>query len=92
MAIFLTTISYLLMAVAVGATVMRDASGDVADLVEIVNNTARSFMNQSIEYPIQLNEIKYGTHFYCENNHNCTYGGQNNFQVIHPFIHSLFLF
>ncbi|XP_008544301.1 bumetanide-sensitive sodium-(potassium)-chloride cotransporter isoform X1 [Microplitis demolitor] len=39
LAIILTTLSYLLMAAMVGATVMRDASGNVSDLLIMTNKT-----------------------------------------------------
>ncbi|XP_034943352.1 bumetanide-sensitive sodium-(potassium)-chloride cotransporter [Chelonus insularis] len=47
LAILLTTISYILMAIMVGATVVRDATGDINDILIFTNNTTMSF-NSSI--------------------------------------------
>ncbi|ERL92941.1 hypothetical protein D910_10246 [Dendroctonus ponderosae] len=55
LAVLITTISYILMAVFAGSTVLRDASGNITD-----------YLNGNISSCIP----------------NCTYGLQNNFQVI----------
>lgn len=77
------------MAVAVGATVMRDATGNVSDLIHVFNGTVRNFYNES-EYDLPLGEVKYGTHFDCTHN-SCTYGSQNNFQVRNIRVYFLYL-
>nr|XP_034182937.1 bumetanide-sensitive sodium-(potassium)-chloride cotransporter [Osmia lignaria]XP_034182938.1 bumetanide-sensitive sodium-(potassium)-chloride cotransporter [Osmia lignaria]XP_034182940.1 bumetanide-sensitive sodium-(potassium)-chloride cotransporter [Osmia lignaria] len=94
LAILLTTISYLFMALMVGGTVSRDASGDVNDLWNVYNssyNVLSSFnaTNETAESPIatanllnssQITWTAYGTKFNCTGN--CTYGSHNSFQVI----------
>lgn len=70
------------MAVTVGATVMRDASGNITDLMKGVNGTVyNDSYNDSF--------TKYDTHFICANSTECTYGSQNNFQVRGTFTMSL---
>lgn len=103
LAILLTTISYLFMALMVGGTVMRDASGDINDLWNIFNSsyTALSSLNatnETTESPIatlNTSEIvwsMYGTKFNCTGH--CLYGSHNSFQVIElvsvfgPFIYA----
>ncbi|XP_068978847.1 bumetanide-sensitive sodium-(potassium)-chloride cotransporter [Bombus flavifrons] len=103
LAILLTTISYLFMALMVGGTVMRDASGDINDLWNIFNSsyTALSSLNatnETTESPIatlNTSEIvwsKYGTKFNCTGH--CLYGSHNSFQAIElvsvfgPFIYA----
>ncbi|XP_076640567.1 sodium chloride cotransporter 69 isoform X1 [Colletes latitarsis] len=92
LAILLTTISYFLMALMVGGSVMRDASGNVNDLSNVFNNsyTTISPFNASNETTeittiatINTSEIvwsMYGTKFNCTGN--CPYGSHNSFQVI----------
>ncbi|XP_026672114.1 bumetanide-sensitive sodium-(potassium)-chloride cotransporter [Ceratina calcarata] len=89
LAIFLTTISYLLMALMVGASVMRDASGDVNDLWTVFNSSYAGLSsfnasNETTEIPIatqnQIAWSRYGTKFNCTGN--CQYGSHNSFQVI----------
>ena len=94
LAILLTTISYLFMALMVGGSVSRDASGDVNDLWNVYNSSysvLSSFnaTNETAESPIatanllnssQITWTAYGTKFNCTGN--CTYGSHNSFQVI----------
>lgn len=79
------------MALMVGGSVMRDASGDVNDLWNIFNSsyTALSSLNgtnETTEFPIvTVNNSNviwsiYGTKFNCTEN--CPYGGHNSFQVL----------
>ncbi|OXU28442.1 hypothetical protein TSAR_008414 [Trichomalopsis sarcophagae] len=93
LAILITTMSYLLMALVVGATVMRDASGNAADLVaNVVNETANSLLNDSAvnflppAASVFKNLTEYGTNFNCTVDEDpvtgCKYGSQNSFQVI----------
>lgn len=103
-AILLTTLSYLLMAVMVGATVMRDATGDVNDLWTTFNTSipVLSFLganNDTAENTIPTVNISqpiwsvYGTKFNCTGG-GCAYGSHNSFQVIElvsafgPFIYA----
>lgn len=101
-AILITTLSYLMMAVMVGATVMRDASGNITDLITsnmFVNFTIPSLNSSIIENSSNeyLNvtptiETIYGTKFNCTGS--CKYGTHNSFQVIElvsafgPFIYA----
>ncbi|CAK9815935.1 Bumetanide-sensitive sodium-(potassium)-chloride cotransporter [Anthophora quadrimaculata] len=103
LAILLTTISYIFMALMVGGTVIRDASGDVNDLWNTFNSSYAALSNlnatnDTTEIPIttvdptQIVWTKYGTKFNCTGN--CPYGSQNSFQVIElvsafgPFIYA----
>ncbi|XP_060811351.1 bumetanide-sensitive sodium-(potassium)-chloride cotransporter [Bombus pascuorum] len=103
LAILLTTISYLFMALMVGGTVIRDASGDINDLWNIFNSsyTALSSLNATNETTessiatLNTSEIvwsMYGTKFNCTGH--CLYGSHNSFQVIElvsifgPFIYA----
>ncbi|KAK0180491.1 hypothetical protein PV327_006127 [Microctonus hyperodae] len=101
-AILITTLSYLMMAVMVGATVMRDASGNITDLITtdmFVNFTISSFNSSIIkkssnEYLNVTSTVgnTYGTKFNCTGS--CKYGTHNSFQVIElvsafgPFIYA----
>ncbi|XP_076232956.1 sodium chloride cotransporter 69 isoform X2 [Calliopsis andreniformis] len=93
LAILLTTISYILMALMVGGTVIRDASGDVNDLWNVFNhsyaalstfnntsNDSTESVTMTAEYPSQIVWSAYGTKFNCTGN--CSYGSHNSFQVI----------
>nr|XP_050849728.1 bumetanide-sensitive sodium-(potassium)-chloride cotransporter isoform X1 [Vespula vulgaris]XP_050849729.1 bumetanide-sensitive sodium-(potassium)-chloride cotransporter isoform X1 [Vespula vulgaris]XP_050849730.1 bumetanide-sensitive sodium-(potassium)-chloride cotransporter isoform X1 [Vespula vulgaris]XP_050849731.1 bumetanide-sensitive sodium-(potassium)-chloride cotransporter isoform X1 [Vespula vulgaris]XP_050849732.1 bumetanide-sensitive sodium-(potassium)-chloride cotransporter isofo len=104
LAILLTTLSYILMAIMVGGSVMRDASGDINDLRTTVNNSyvVQSFLdvrNDTSEENVTIvgnwNETiwsVYGTKFNCTSG--CNYGTHNSFQVIElvsafgPFIYA----
>lgn len=83
------------MALIVGATVMRDASGNVADLVaNVVNESVNSLLNDSAvafvppAASVLKNLTEFGTNFNCTTDENpdtgCKYGSQNSFQVIFP--------
>ncbi|KAJ8688514.1 hypothetical protein QAD02_024309 [Eretmocerus hayati] len=100
LAIFITTSSYIMMAITVGATVVRDATGDVEDLF---NETIGALTNDSITTmwtnAPHRNWSSFGTDFDCErhylvHNKTCAYGIQNNYQVIElvaafgPFIYA----
>ncbi|KAG9430123.1 bumetanide-sensitive sodium-(potassium)-chloride cotransporter [Apis mellifera carnica] len=102
LAILLTTISYLFMALMVGGSVMRDASGDVNDLWNIFNSSyaalsSSNTTNETTESSIIVNSNQivwsiYSTKFNCTGN--CQYGSHNSFQVIElvsafgPFIYA----
>ena len=78
----------------VGATVMRDATGDVSDLLNVVNRSISSALNNTLNSSIEMassnNENRtwspYGTDFRC-NATSCKYGSQNSFQVIIKLIY-----
>ncbi|KAL6255261.1 hypothetical protein P5V15_013599 [Pogonomyrmex californicus] len=92
LAILLTSLSYLIMAIMVGGTVMRDASGNVADLWTTYNNSllALSMSGADNDTTIDnstiienLNHTSwsiYGTAFNCTPE--CKYGSHNSFEVI----------
>ncbi|XP_072764865.1 bumetanide-sensitive sodium-(potassium)-chloride cotransporter [Anoplolepis gracilipes] len=90
LAIILTSLSYLLMAIMVGGTVMRDASGNVSDLWSTYNSfSALSVLgadNNTIENNTVILENAnrtwsiYRTAFNCTGG--CKYGSQNSFEVI----------
>ncbi|XP_033219683.1 bumetanide-sensitive sodium-(potassium)-chloride cotransporter [Belonocnema kinseyi] len=93
LAIFLTTLSYLIMAVMVGGSVMRDASGNITDIFSVYNTSVLrsivSLENQTIvENETYVEPIPekvwsiYGTSFNCTAPNNCPYGSHNSFQVI----------
>ncbi|KAG7208571.1 hypothetical protein KM043_014784 [Ampulex compressa] len=104
LAIFLTTLSYLFMAFMVGSTVMRDASGNITDLMTSYNSslpvlamfnasneTADSTVGPENSYQTAAWSV-YGTNFNCTGG--CAYGSHNSFQVIElvsafgPFIYA----
>ncbi|XP_051157409.1 bumetanide-sensitive sodium-(potassium)-chloride cotransporter [Leptopilina boulardi] len=104
LAIFLTTISYLIIAIMVGGSVMRDASGNIMDLFNIYNSSILRAIggleNQtSIENETYFESIPeknwsiYGTSFNCTQPY-CPFGTHNSFQVIElvsafgPFIYA----
>ncbi|XP_014229251.1 bumetanide-sensitive sodium-(potassium)-chloride cotransporter [Trichogramma pretiosum] len=96
LAILITTISYIVIAVISGASVLRDASGDVADLL----TTQAAAWNDSSYNNLSLvesarNFTSYGVDFSaCKASQSCRYGSQNSFQVIElvsgfgPFIYA----
>ncbi|XP_035736946.1 bumetanide-sensitive sodium-(potassium)-chloride cotransporter-like isoform X3 [Vespa mandarinia] len=104
LAILLTTLSYILMAIMVGGSVMRDASGDINDLRTTVNNSyvVQSFFdvrNDTSEENVTIagnwSETiwsVYDTKFNCTSG--CNYGTHNSFEVIElvsafgPFIYA----
>lgn len=63
---------------------MRDASGDVSDLVDVFNESTRSLLNESTSSMLLENQTttwkSYGTNFSCLPEQ-CAYGSQNSFQV-----------
>lgn len=77
------------MALMVGGSVMRDASGDVNDLWNIFNNSytalsSSNTTNETTESSIIVNSNQivwsiYSTKFNCTGN--CQYGSHNSFQV-----------
>jgi hypothetical protein len=73
------------MAVMVGATVMRDASGDISDLMNVLNASSTLSLNDSIMPTLSENQTRnwspYGTDFNCTTKR-CDYGSQNSFQVL----------
>ncbi|XP_043285167.1 bumetanide-sensitive sodium-(potassium)-chloride cotransporter [Venturia canescens] len=87
LAILLTTLSYLLMAFMIGGSVLRDASGNVTDLLSHVA-TENLTSGEALDRPWSI----YGTDFNCTNS--CPYGSHNSFQVIElvslfgPFIYA----
>ncbi|KAK2585480.1 hypothetical protein KPH14_010136 [Odynerus spinipes] len=103
LAILLTTLSYILMAIMVGGSVMRDASGDINDLRTTINN---SYVQSLLDIRNDTSEGNftiignlsetvwsvYGTKFNCTSG--CNYGSHNSFQVIElvsafgPFIYA----
>ncbi|XP_011171411.1 bumetanide-sensitive sodium-(potassium)-chloride cotransporter [Solenopsis invicta] len=91
LAILLTSLSYLLMAIMIGGSVMRDATGNVTDLWTTYNNSlsALSFLDIDNATMIENNTIieninrtwsVYGTDFNCTAG--CKYGSHNSFEVI----------
>uniref|UniRef100_A0A0C9QA88 NKCL_1 protein n=1 Tax=Fopius arisanus TaxID=64838 RepID=A0A0C9QA88_9HYME len=104
LAIALTTASYLMMAAMVGGTVMRDASGNLADLIELANNSVvllnttilpnTSMMVNSTVESLSVSGINwtYGRSFNCTGG--CKYGSHNSYQVVElvsgfgPFIYA----
>ncbi|XP_014216505.1 bumetanide-sensitive sodium-(potassium)-chloride cotransporter isoform X2 [Copidosoma floridanum] len=97
LAILITTCSYLLMAVMVGATVMRDASGDVSDLYDAFNASSAKMPSPNgtaLDDQAARSWSIYGTDFNCTSTRSCAYGTQNSFQVIElvaafgPFINA----
>ncbi|KAH0951482.1 hypothetical protein HN011_002827 [Eciton burchellii] len=104
LAILLTSLSYLVMAIMVGATVMRDASGNINDLWTIYNNSlsvllatnnATTAIGNSTVITNDDDQIPwsiYGTAFNCTTK--CNYGSHNSFEVIQlvsifgPFIYA----
>ncbi|XP_024941406.1 bumetanide-sensitive sodium-(potassium)-chloride cotransporter isoform X2 [Cephus cinctus] len=94
LAILVTTLTYILMAFMVGASVLRDASGNLQDLQNLFNDS-RIFQSvadirnytilQENDTHVSWNHTErawsiYGTDFNCSRN--CTHGSHNNFQVI----------
>ncbi|KAK2913269.1 hypothetical protein Q8A67_001668 [Cirrhinus molitorella] len=72
LAIFWTTLSYLLISVTVAASVVRDASGNLSDSLSL---------NSSI--PCTGLGCKFGWNFdQCEQNRTCNFGLANHFQVL----------
>ncbi|KAI4873678.1 hypothetical protein NFI96_033002 [Prochilodus magdalenae] len=72
MAIFWTTVSYLIISITAGACVVRDASGNVNDSLP-VNFTG----------DCEGLGCKLGWNFtHCEQTHSCSFGLANNFQVL----------
>ena len=66
-----------------GATVIRDASGNLTDLIEIFNSSVEMSSNNYSNNAIvdtQRNWSEYGTDFNCTIG-TCKYGSQNSFQV-----------
>ncbi|XP_032675841.1 bumetanide-sensitive sodium-(potassium)-chloride cotransporter [Odontomachus brunneus] len=102
LAILLTSLSYLIMALMVGGTIMRDATGDVNDLWTVYNSSLmRGIVNDTvIENSTVLADESinrtswsiYGTDFNCTAG--CQYGSQNSAEVIQlvsgfgPFIYA----
>ncbi|XP_012217293.1 bumetanide-sensitive sodium-(potassium)-chloride cotransporter [Linepithema humile] len=87
LAILLTSLSYLLMAIMVGGTVIRDASGNVNDLWETYNGSfpGLSILDISNDTAIENSTVVnrtwiYGTAFNCTSG--CKYGSHNSFEVI----------
>ncbi|KAI4875896.1 hypothetical protein NFI96_030203 [Prochilodus magdalenae] len=72
MAIFWTTVSYLIISITAGACVVRDASGNANDSLPV-------------NYTGDCNGLgcKLGWNFtYCEQTHSCSFGLANSFQVL----------
>ncbi|XP_043502652.1 bumetanide-sensitive sodium-(potassium)-chloride cotransporter [Polistes fuscatus] len=104
LAILLTTLSYILMAIMVGGSVMRDASGNITDIRTTVNNSyvVQSLLDVSNDTSAENLTITenwnetiwsiYDTKFNCTSG--CNYGTHNSFQVIElvaafgPFIYA----
>lgn len=61
------------MAVVVGATVLRDATGDVADLLTNFTNSNETTYSEM--------DVKFGVQFNCTGVGSCKYGSHNSFQV-----------
>ncbi|XP_024870405.1 bumetanide-sensitive sodium-(potassium)-chloride cotransporter [Temnothorax curvispinosus] len=91
LAILLTSLSYLMMAIMVGGTVMRDASGNVTDLWTTYNSSllALSMLGADNDTEIENSTVienitrswsVYGTDFNCTAG--CKYGSHNSFEVI----------
>ncbi|XP_020283580.1 bumetanide-sensitive sodium-(potassium)-chloride cotransporter [Pseudomyrmex gracilis] len=91
LAIVCTSLSYLIMAIMVGWTVTRDASGNVTDLWTVYNNSLSAVSmldagNETIENSTVIVEnvtrtwSVYGTAFNCTGG--CKYGSHNSFEVI----------
>ncbi|XP_058809410.1 bumetanide-sensitive sodium-(potassium)-chloride cotransporter isoform X2 [Phymastichus coffea] len=85
LAILITTASYLLIALMVGATVVRDATGDTFDLLQVFNRSIRSSFDRatlaSFSENFNRDWTTYATDFNCSLKA-CPYGSQNSFQVI----------
>ncbi|XP_063980196.1 bumetanide-sensitive sodium-(potassium)-chloride cotransporter [Diachasmimorpha longicaudata] len=93
LAIALTTASYIMMALMVGGAVMRDASGNLTDLIQYVNSS-EVFLNTAVLLNTSMvdnsthesaNVItrewsSYGTSFNCTGG--CKYGSHNSYQVV----------
>jgi len=91
LAILLTSLSYLMIAIIVGSTVMRDASGDVNDLWTIYNSfSTLSILGADNSTAIENNTniienanrtwSVYQTAFNCTGG--CNYGTHNSFEVL----------
>ncbi|XP_011267934.2 bumetanide-sensitive sodium-(potassium)-chloride cotransporter [Camponotus floridanus] len=104
LAILLTSLSYLIIAIIVGSTVMRDASGNVNDLWAIYNsfstlsilgadNSTAIENNTNIIESANRTWSVYQTAFNCTGG-SCNYGTHNSFEVIQlvsafgPFIYA----
>ncbi|XP_065111080.2 solute carrier family 12 member 10, tandem duplicate 1 [Paramisgurnus dabryanus] len=72
MAIFSTTISYLLISSTVGACMVRDASGNMNDSLALNFTEVCDGLGCSLGWNFTE----------CEQNHDCSYGLANNFQVL----------
>uniref|UniRef100_A0ABD2XJF3 Bumetanide-sensitive sodium-(Potassium)-chloride cotransporter n=1 Tax=Trichogramma kaykai TaxID=54128 RepID=A0ABD2XJF3_9HYME len=96
LAILITTISYIVIAVISGASVLRDASGDVADLLTTAwNDSSYNNLTGGSLVESARNFTSYGVDFSaCKASQSCKYGSQNSFQVIElvsgfgPFIYA----
>ncbi|NP_001128603.2 solute carrier family 12 member 10, tandem duplicate 3 [Danio rerio] len=72
LAIFWTTVSYLLIAITVAASVVRDASGNLNDSLALDSSIQCSGLG-----------CKLGWNFdHCEQNHTCSFGLANYFQIL----------
>ncbi|XP_018059118.1 PREDICTED: bumetanide-sensitive sodium-(potassium)-chloride cotransporter [Atta colombica] len=90
LAIFLTSLSYLMMAIMVGGTVMRDATGNITDLWTYnssllampfgADNDTAIENSTVIENVTRTSWSIYGTDFNCTAG--CKYGTHNSFEVI----------
>ncbi|XP_062860772.1 solute carrier family 12 member 3 isoform X1 [Trichomycterus rosablanca] len=74
LAIFWTTVSYLVISATIGSCVLRDASGDINDTVIMTGTTPEDCLGSGCRYGWDFGE--------CIANKTCSYGLINNYQTL----------